>query len=220
LLLVVLLGASCDLESAESVERVLKPARRAIDHAQRDAPAPPVDLEPDVVDAPPPVKRGTSTSDASAPEGYVVMTPLARSGDYGNAVLLVHPNDNVVVPIFIGGTEALSIQLRLERRKFTRPLTHDLLDSMMEQLGGKMVRAQVNSLKGGVFIGSVILDRKGADGDSELIELDARPSDAIALAIGNQVPIYVAKDVIAEAGLRPDDVPESQPDPDTPPIAL
>lgn len=211
--MLVALVSGCDLvDSPEQAERILTPARRAIDRAQQRAPAKPLAIEPDVVDAKPPV---TEDASAAAPTNYVVMTPVARSGEFGHAVLLVHPSEDVVVPIYIGGTEALSIQLRLEHQKFTRPLTHDLLDTLVTQLGGKMLRAQVNALKSGVFVGSVIFDEGG-----RILELDARPSDAIALAIGNRVPIYVAKDVVAEAGIRPGEISDAPPDSKTPPVAL
>ncbi len=142
------------------------------------------------------------------------MTAIARRGDYGNAILLVHPSDDVVVPIYVGGTEALSIRLRLENKTYARPLTHDLLDTLVKSMGAAMLRAQVNALENGIFVGSVVFDNEG-----EIIELDARPSDAIALAIGNQVPIYVAAQVIAKAGVRTDDS-QPAPKPKTPPVAL
>jgi bifunctional DNase/RNase len=149
-----------------------------------------------------------------APSGYVRMTPLARSGSFGDAVLLVDDERQVVVPIYIGGTEALSIQLRLAGRPFTRPLTHDLFDAFAKRVGAKMLRAQVDRLEDRVFIGSVVLER-----DGELIRLDARPSDAIALAIGNGVPIFVARAVVDSAGIRSDEL-DDEPPPGADPIAL
>lgn len=201
---------SCDSGQPLLAEAVLTPARRALDHAQRAA-SPTLALAPQIVDARPPAHKGVS----DAPKGYVVMTPLARSGDFGNAILLVHPNEDVVVPIYVGGTEALSIQLRLEEKRFRRPLTHDLLDTLAEQLGAKMLRAQVNAVERGVYVGSVVFERSGG-----VIELDARPSDAIALAIGNRVPIYVSDEVVREAGVRPDDARREAPAPTADPVAL
>jgi bifunctional DNase/RNase len=79
----------------------------------------------------------------------------------------------------------------------SRPLTHDLLDAIVGELGGKIVKVQVDALVDGVFIGSVYLRHHGG----EVRKLDARPSDAIALALGNDVPIYVQQAVIDEAGI-------------------
>jgi bifunctional DNase/RNase len=150
------------------------------------------------------------------PDGYVTVTPLARSSpELGNAVLLVEPSEEVMVPIFIGGTEALSIQLRLEHRKYGRPLTHDLLDDLLAKLGGKMVRAQVDDLRDNVYVGTVVVER-----DGRIIALDARPSDAIALAIGNRVPIYVPRKLLDAVGIRAADLDRAAARPSAEPIAL
>jgi len=135
-----------------------------------------------------------------APPGYVEMTVIgvAPTAD-GDAVLLTNVAKNVVVPIFVGGTEALSIQLRQRREHYQRPLTHDLLDSIMHELGASLVKVHVDDIKNNTFLGTVFV-RTG----SRVFELDARPSDAIALAIGNHVPIFVAQRVIDEAGIQKD----------------
>lgn len=156
-----------------------------------------------VVDVAPQAIEGRPTTrekgDAGPPEGYVHMKPMARSGTFGHAVILVDER-GTMVPIFIGGTEALSIQLRLERHKYSRPLTHDLLDAMVKELGAEVVRSQVDALKDGIYLGTVVVRR-----DGELLTFDARPSDAIALAIGNGVPIFVSDQVLDEAGEDPED---------------
>ncbi len=150
------------------------------------------------------------------PKGYVAVTATARSGHaFGNAVLLFEPNDEIFVPIFIGGTEALSIQLRLAKRQYRRPLTHDLFDSVMKKLGAKMVRAQVDGLRENIYVGTIVLKA-----GKKLFEVDARPSDAIALAIGNKVPIYVSKVLINKAGIRLSDIEKARPPKEVAPIAL
>jgi bifunctional DNase/RNase len=143
-----------------------------------------------------------------APEGYelaevhrVVLTPQ------GSAVLLQSKSSERILPIFVGGTEALSIDLRNEARRFQRPLTHDLLDDVVSKLGGKLVKVHVDSLRSNTFIGRVFLRQEGRSFD-----VDARPSDAIALAIGNRVPIFVATRVFEEAGMRPEDISVADPD--------
>ncbi len=153
-----------------------------------------------------------------APTGYVELEVggvIAAPG--GHAVVLVHDKREIVLPIFIGGTEALSINLRHNKRRYARPLTHDLLDTIMEKLGGELVHIQIDAIRDETYLGAVFV-RQG----SEIIEVDARPSDAIALAIGNRVPIYVAEDVIKKAGVKKDDLmpgrPGLVPDPGPQPI--
>lgn len=150
-----------------------------------------------------------------APAGYVEMSVLgvASTGE-GRAVLLVDATRTAVLPIFIGGTEALSIDLRHRRKRYQRPLTHDLFDDMMRELGGKLVKVQVDGISGRTFVGTVFV--RGAAG--KLIEIDARPSDAIALAIGNRVPIYVSRTVLDEAGIKKDDLPPDALQPPAPRI--
>ena len=127
------------------------------------------------------------------------VAPTAR----GDAVLLVDGEGTVVVPIFVGGTEALSIKLRLDKQKYQRPLTHDLLDTLLARLGGDLVKVHVDDIKGNIFVGTVFVRQRS---DGKTIDVDARPSDAIALAVGNQVPIFVAKRVIEASGVRKKDV--------------
>lgn len=142
------------------------------------------------------------------PEGYVTMTVLGvLSVDGGNAVVLVDENHEFLVPLRIGGTEAASIALRHGGDKFVRPLTHDLLDAALQRLGAVLLQVQVDELRDSIFIGSVFVSF-----DGRVIELDARPSDAIALALGNHAPIYVARKVVQEAGIRARDFPQPAPD--------
>jgi bifunctional DNase/RNase len=135
------------------------------------------------------------------PAGYVEMKPerVIALGDSA-ALLLLDAQRTVALPIFIGGTEAVSIDGRMRGSPPVRPLTHDLLDHVMQALHASLVQVQVDELRGtdddGVFIGSIYVRTHG-----RVIKLDARPSDAIALAIGNHVPIYVAQSVVDKAGL-------------------
>jgi bifunctional DNase/RNase len=114
----------------------------------------------------------------------------------GNAVLLGGDGEDLVLPIFVGGTEALSIRLRLEGDRYPRPLTHDLLDGLVKQLGGTLWKVHVDELRGHTFVGKVFV-RQG----DRIVEVDARPSDAIALALGSKAPIFVARDVLVSAGI-------------------
>lgn len=154
----------------------------------------------------PPKLRGKGTAvgpkpdNPSAPEGYVTMDVVGVAGsELANVVLLGNAGDEVI-PIFVGGTEALSIHLRFNGKEYQRPLTHDLLDSVMSTLDGKFVHAQVDKLENDIFFGSVFIER-----DGKMLKIDSRPSDAIALALGSAAPIYVAEDVVEKASVSRDE---------------
>jgi bifunctional DNase/RNase len=140
------------------------------------------------------------------PAGYVEVqaeqiVPLGEQV----ALLLVDEPDNLALPVFIGGTEGASIDTRMRHEAPPRPLTHDLMDHVMERLHAQLVQVQVDELRrdgdGGVYIGSIFVRAEG-----RVFHLDARPSDAVALAIGNHVPIYVKRAVLDEAGYKWDEL--------------
>jgi hypothetical protein len=136
------------------------------------------------------------------PAGYVEMTVAGViSEGNGASVALLDPKQSLVVEVHVGGSEATSIEHRFAHTKYVRPLTHDLMDNVLAQTGIEVVRAQVDKLDNGTFIGTLVLKQK-----NRYFELDARPSDAIALALGNGVPIYCAADVIKRAGVPRDQV--------------
>jgi bifunctional DNase/RNase len=159
------------------------------------APAAPPPSAPEP-EAPPP----REPKKPEPPPDYVEMHALRiePSGD-GAALVLADEAGTVMLRIFIGGTEATSIRLRMERRAYPRPLTHDLLDAAVRKLGGQVWKVHIDDLRSGTFIGRVFV-RKG----ERILDLDARPSDAVALAIGDGVPLYVAKQVLEAAGERND----------------
>jgi len=105
-------------------------------------------------------------------------------------VLLKGAEREEVLPIWIGHAEALSIELQLQGKTFERPLTHDLLKTMIESLGANVVKVAVTELKDNTFFATIYLQR-----DNEVFAVDARPSDSIALAIRTEAPIYVAEQV-------------------------
>jgi len=149
---------------------------------------------------------GSRAAAPPAPSGQAPLPPLdgyravqvggVSHGKDGNVVLLVDAAANVAVPIFVGPTEALSIELRLDGRRYPRPLTHDLFDSTVRRLGGVVERVTIDRLVDDTFHATVVM-RDGAD----RFALDARSSDAIALALGSQVPIHVAEAVVTQAGV-------------------
>ena len=96
-------------------------------------------------------------------------------------------------PIVIGLTEAFAIERRLKGIEIRRPQTHDLLASTIRHLGGTLKEIIINDLVDGTFYARLIIER-----DGEEIEIDSRPSDAIALGVAGDVPIYVAEEVLAQ----------------------
>ena len=133
----------------------------------------------------------------------------------GNAVLLVDEQKKLAIPIFIGQAEALSIQLRLEKRRYDRPLTHDLLDTMLGRLGGRIESVRVDKVHDNVYFGTVII----ADGPNR-IELDSRSSDAVALAVGNDAPIFVARQVLERSGVALEELESHANSADEPPAVI
>ena len=98
-------------------------------------------------------------------------------------------------PIVIGIFEASSIERRVKNQATQRPLTHDLLANAVELLGGELQDIYINELREHTYFAKLRIRH-----DGELVEVDSRPSDAIALAVTVDVPIYVAEDIIDEVG--------------------
>ena len=96
-------------------------------------------------------------------------------------------------PIVIGNPEAYAIDRRLKGVVSPRPLTHDLLASVIEQLGGTIERIEINNLQDHTFFARIHIRRNG-----DMLKIDSRPSDAIALGVATMVPIYVADHVLDE----------------------
>ncbi len=96
-------------------------------------------------------------------------------------------------PIVIGLPEAFAIERRLKGIEIPRPQTHDLLASVVGHLGGRLKEIVISDLLDGTFYAKLIIEQDGQE-----IEVDSRPSDAIALGVAEDVPIYVAEDVLAQ----------------------
>jgi len=99
-----------------------------------------------------------------------------------------------VFPIVIGFFEATSIDRRVKKMNSPRPLTHDLIASVIDSLGAELQDIFINELKDHTYYAKLRIRQSG-----ELVEIDSRPSDAIALAVTASVPIYVSEDVLSEA---------------------
>lgn len=144
---------------------------------------------------------------SAVPGGFVEMFVLGViTTESGPAVVLRAETDPRVLPIWIGPSEALAIELRHSRQRFQRPLTHDLLDRMLSELGGEVVKVHIDGLAGHTYLGTVFLKTP-----KQVTPIDARPSDAIALALGSRAPIYVQAKVLDRAGLSMDSVARQAP---------
>jgi bifunctional DNase/RNase len=102
-----------------------------------------------------------------------------------------------ILPIFIGANEAQSIALALNRQLPPRPMTHDLMKSMLESLDCALTKVEITSIEDSTFYGRVHMRKAGV----EDMDFDARPSDAVALAIRWEVPIFVSRKVFEEAAV-------------------
>lgn len=120
--------------------------------------------------------------------------------NYQRVVILKEKESDRYLPIWIGPAEADAIAVRLQDVQVARPLTHDLLRSVIEELGGSIDHILVNDLSNDTFFAKIVLK---VDGRS--VDIDARPSDAIALAVRAQVPIYADESVLEKAGVRLDE---------------
>jgi uncharacterized protein len=112
------------------------------------------------------------------------------------ALLLKETEGTRKLPIIIGHYEAQAIAFEMEGIKPQRPLTHDLTRDIIENLGYKIERVIINELKDSTFFAKIKFD------SDELDDIDARPSDAIALALKFSAPIYVASEIMDEVGLQ------------------
>jgi uncharacterized protein len=124
-------------------------------------------------------------------------TSSASGGAY--ALILKEAAGKRRLPIIIGAFEAQAIALEIEGIKPPRPMTHDLLKSVIDTLGYSITEITITELREGTFYARLALDTPVND------EIDSRPSDAIALAVRYNVPIFVAEDVLQEAGFIPED---------------
>lgn len=115
-------------------------------------------------------------------------------------VVLKEESGTRFLPIWIGPFEADAITLQLQGIDAPRPLTHDLLKTVIETLGGEVLHIVISGLEKNTYFARIVLD---VDGDK--VEIDSRPSDAIALGVRLSAPIYVADEVMDQAGLQPEE---------------
>lgn len=111
-------------------------------------------------------------------------------------VILKDVDDERFLPIWIGPFEAEAITLELKQVELARPLTHDLLKAVITTMGAKVAYVLVNDLRDDTFYARVVLDSNG-----RRLEVDSRPSDAIALAVRTNAPIFVDESVMEKAAI-------------------
>jgi bifunctional DNase/RNase len=121
-------------------------------------------------------------------------------------VVLKDEEEKFFLPIWVGIFEANAIALQLENVATPRPMTHDLLKTAIAQLDARVTRIVINDLKDSTFFAQIRVMVTRAGAADTMLELDARPSDAIALALRTEAPIYVAQSVLDQAQtITPDD---------------
>jgi bifunctional DNase/RNase len=119
--------------------------------------------------------------------------------NYQRVVILKEKSSDRYLPIWIGPAEADAIAVQLQEVSVARPLTHDLLRSAIETLGANVNHILVNDLSNDTFYARIVLDFNGAP-----MEIDSRPSDALALAVRVKVPIFADEGVLERAGVMLD----------------
>ncbi|OAV44980.1 bifunctional nuclease family protein [Lewinella sp. 4G2] len=123
---------------------------------------------------------------------------VTQSSNY--AVVLREDHGERRLPVIVGGNEAQSIAIAIERLDSSRPMTHDLFKNTLEILNSDLREVVINEIREGIFFSRLILDR-----DGDIIEIDSRTSDALALAVRFGCPIYTYDHIMSEAGVTMED---------------
>ncbi len=121
-------------------------------------------------------------------------------------VILREKDTERYLPIWIGVYEAESITIALQEVEVARPLTHDLLANVISQLEARVIRVEVVALRDDTFYGNIVAEK-----DGNVLNIDSRPSDALAIAVRAHVPILVARSVMDTAGIIPEEDLQEQP---------
>lgn len=120
---------------------------------------------------------------------------------HAGVLVLKQKGGEVLLPIVVGGSEADVVSKRLRGEAPVRPRTHELLENAIGALGAKVLRVEIRDASEALYRARVML----AQG-TQRVELEARPSDSIALAVGAKAPIFAAKELVEGAGLTPEDL--------------
>ncbi|MDM7320835.1 MAG: bifunctional nuclease family protein [Fervidobacterium pennivorans] len=131
-------------------------------------------------------------------------------------VLLGIENTKKILPIWIGACEASVMAIAIEKVPFDRPLTHDLIVTLVNELSLKIERFVIHSIRDNVFYAKIVLrdlvvsEQEAAEGMNPFIEIDARPSDCIILSLKTGAPLYVTNEIIATEAITFEDLSESE----------
>jgi|Deesub1362A_J573_1020465.scaffolds.fasta_scaffold00025_144 hypothetical protein len=128
---------------------------------------------------------------------------IVQEQNLENYILLLKEKDGQrFFPIWIGQFEAHSIYLVLKNQKFERPLTHDLIQTILNALDVKIPMVVVNEMKDRTYFARIVVETK----NGKIFSIDARPSDSVAIALRMNSRIYIAKKLMDESGVMPDDI--------------
>lgn len=136
----------------------------------------------------------------------VTVSDIGLDRNTNSPVVILRERDGArILPIWIGAAEANAIAMELKGVKAQRPLTHDLLKQIIVGLGGDLRRVVISSVKENTYFAELLIHR-----DGHVFQVDARPSDSIALALRLNAPIFTSDQLLDESGLQTD---EPTPDP-------
>lgn len=125
----------------------------------------------------------------------------------GSPIVVLHDKENRrALPIWIGSAEASSIIRKIENLSVTRPMTHDLIVSIIEKTGYKLSKVEINDVEKETYYATIFLE----DSEGKEIEIDSRPSDAIAVAIRIDAPIFVTANVLSNGSVSTDSAKDAE----------
>lgn len=125
----------------------------------------------------------------------------------GSPIVVLHDKENRrALPIWIGSAEASSIIRKIENLSVSRPMTHDLILSIVDKVGYKISKVEINDVEKETYYATIFLEND----DGECIEIDSRPSDAIAVAIRVDAPIFVTPNVLSNGSVSTDSTKDAQ----------
>jgi len=146
------------------------------------------------------IQRRRATAKGTAMKEVTIEAIRVSLMNYNRVVVLKEKDADRYLTIYIGAAEADAIAIRLQQVSVARPMTHDLLTNVMGELGARVTRVVVTEVKNDTYFARLYVDL-----DDRQLEIDSRPSDAIALAVRAEAPIFVEEDVIDQAGVLLDD---------------
>ncbi len=123
---------------------------------------------------------------------------LVDTSNNAPVVLLEGDEDHKVMPIWIGQNEALAISLKLQGKEFERPLTHDLLKSVLDKLSQNLEKVVIDDLSNKTYYATLVLEGP----NEEQLKVDSRPSDSIALALRTDSPIFVDDEIFDDVAME------------------